>query len=101
MLNKSVGYLQFIASWCKENPHFPLNQNKNRVFKAGIVSWNNNKGIIINQQGNDLILTFLVCDRVAAYTKDRLSKLSSLISKETPVIEDAPDSDDDMYHNNF
>jgi hypothetical protein len=38
---------------------------------------------------------------VAAYTKDRLAKLASLISKETPVNEDASDSDDDYYNHEF
>ena len=26
MLNKSQGFITFIERWCKENPHFPLNQ---------------------------------------------------------------------------
>jgi hypothetical protein len=46
-------------------------------------------------------LILLVCDKVSAYTKDRLAKLVSLIAKETPVNEDAPDSDDDHYHHEF
>lgn len=50
MINKTPQYLQYIQTWCNSNPHFPLNLNKNRVFKAGLISWNNIKNVVINQQ---------------------------------------------------
>ena len=43
----------------------------------------------------------IVCQKVAAYTKDRMQRLVSLINKETPVNETAYDSDDDLYGHVF
>jgi hypothetical protein len=57
--------------------------------------------LLISRVNSFLFIIYLVCDRVAAYTKDRLAKLVSLIGKETPVNEEAVDSDDDNYHHEF
>jgi hypothetical protein len=51
ILNKQNSLISFIERWQKENPHFPLNQSKTRVFKQGIIQWNS-KLININQQSN-------------------------------------------------
>lgn len=33
IINKQQAIYTFIERWQKENPHFPLNQNKQRIFK--------------------------------------------------------------------
>lgn len=101
MLNKSASFIAFIERWQKENPHFPLNQQKMRVFKQGIVQWNSQK-LPINQQSKPFIHLYrIVIDKVQQYNKDRLQRFLSLVQRENPVNENAYDSDDDMYDHRF
>lgn len=43
LLTKTSTMYRFIEQWTKENPHFPLNQSKTRVFRQGIINWNSMK----------------------------------------------------------
>ena len=49
MINKQSTYYRFIEQWTKENPHFPLNINKSKIFKQGHMNWNNLKPQMVNQ----------------------------------------------------
>jgi len=40
ILKKQPALFAFIERWQKENPHFPLNQNKSRIFRQGIAQLN-------------------------------------------------------------
>jgi len=49
IMSKNLTMFRFIEQWTKENPHFPLNQQRTKIFKAGTVQLNN-KPEIINQK---------------------------------------------------
>ena len=52
IMSKQSAFITYIERWQKENPHFPLNQQKSRVFKQGIIRWES-KQININQQSKN------------------------------------------------
>ena len=94
MIGKSSSLYRFIEQWSKEQPHFPLNQTKTKIFRQGTLNWGSMK------QGQSLINQGAI-DRVSGYTKDRLKKLQDLVARETPPSETCFDSDDDMYEHQF
>jgi hypothetical protein len=65
-----------------------------KVFKQGQIAWSSLKNTqVINQQ---------VIDKMALYTKDRMQRITMLLSREMqPEGAAAYDSDDDMYHHAF
>ena len=104
-LSKAPTLMKQIEQWCKDNSHFPLNQQKMKVFKQrGVIVWNQLKqSQAINQQSKNCSC-FNIClaiDKLSQYTKDRMLKMQSLVAKETPVNAQGYDSDDDFYHHNF
>ena len=55
-LSKNPLLMRFIEQWCKENLHFPLNQQKMKVFKQGVIVWNQLKqNLTINQQSKSYL----------------------------------------------
>ena len=73
IMNKNNSFYRQIELWTKENPHFPLNQSRMKVFKNGIVNWNNKQPNLVNQN---------VLDKVSTYSKDRLQKLLKVLQKD-------------------
>mmetsp|Transcript_8863 Transcript_8863/g.8248 ORF Transcript_8863/g.8248 Transcript_8863/m.8248 type:complete len:243 (+) Transcript_8863:7074-7802(+) len=90
MMVKNQQMIRVIEEWAKNNQHFPINQNRVKIFKQGIVQWNN-KTNLVNQQ---------TLERVGNYSKERLNKFQKAL-KDQSTAEVSYDSDDDMYHHVF
>lgn len=61
-----------IEQMTKENPSFPYNQQRIKIFKEGIINWSNqnNKKGLLNQTR---------VDHITKYSKQRLANLAKAI----------------------
>ena len=100
-MGKSNNLLTMISTITRENPTFPYNQGRVKIFRDGVINWQHqNKGKkLVNQTKVDWITN---------YSKKRLTLLNQVIeqAKNMPdtaasdqqVAEQAGyDSDDDFY----
>ena len=90
---KQPNFMRLVEQWCKENPHIPLNQQKMKVFRQGLISYSSLKNNMINQA---------TIDKMKEYTMGRTQRMQQLIAKDVVLAtEAAVDSDDDMYHHAY
>ena len=55
-VNKNPQLFRFIEQWCKEYAHFPLNQQKKKIFRQGQVMLDQLKNVQINQPGKPYLI---------------------------------------------
>ena len=99
-MSKSKNLTNLIGTVTRENPSFPYNQGRLKIFRDGVINWQhiNKEKKLVNQQKVDWI---------TAYSKNRLEDMNNLIAfasqrgehglenQDNGQISD--DSDDDLY----
>ena len=69
---KSKNLLNMIATITRENPSFPYNQGRIKIFRDGVVNWQHiNKDKKLVSQGK--------VDAISAYSRQRLEQLNRII----------------------
>jgi len=71
-LSKNQNLYHMIEQMTKENPSFPYNQQRIKIFKEGVINWKNqnNKNGLLNQTR---------VDHITKYSKQRLANLAKAI----------------------
>ena len=92
-MGKSRNMMTTIATITRENPSFPYNQGRIKIFRDGIINWQHiNKEKKLVDQGR--------VDQVTNYSKQRLEMLNRIVEESTTSSKQqqlSDDSDDDCY----
>lgn len=110
-LSKNQNLYRMIEQITRENPSFPYNQQRIKIFREGVINWNhlNSKKNLVNQTR---------VDHITRYSKQRLANLAKAIEAgkgtgssdqyddqnlqlEEETTELGDDSDDDCYGHLF
>ena len=71
-MGKSKNLIQMIATITRENPSFPYNQGRIKIFRDGMINWQHvNKDKKLVNQGK--------VDSIANYSKTRLDILNKVV----------------------
>ena len=72
-MSKSKNLFRMIEQMTKENPSFPYNQQRMKIFRDGFINWQhlNNKKSIVNQTR---------VEQISNYSRQRLERLSQSIT---------------------
>lgn len=71
-MGKSRNLMTMIATITRENPSFPYNQGRIKIFRDGIINWQH-----INKEKK--LVDQSKVDSVANYSKKRLEKLNRVV----------------------
>ena len=84
MLSKQhTDFLKMIERYYKENPTLPITNSKNRIFKEGMVRWNDIKSSFLNQQSKCFsnVSNCAEIDWITNYCRNRASKFFNYLNK--------------------
>lgn len=61
VMQKNASTFRYIEQWTKENPHFPINQTRTKIFKSQVIVFRQNS---LNQGSKFSILIKSALDKV-------------------------------------
>lgn len=70
-MGKSKNLMNMIATITRENPSFPYNQGRMRIFRDGTINWQHIKDKKLVNQNR--------VDAIANYSKQRLEQLNRVV----------------------
>lgn len=103
-MSKSKNMHNLIVTMTRENPSFPYNQSRLKIFRDGVINWQhiNKEKKIVNQSKVDWITNY---SKARVDELNRVLKIAEKMSETGNITEDSiaqnPDSDDDMYGTSF